>query len=305
MLATNGHQPVVGTRSTLTCAPSRRTSSTTPMSTMLMPRSAQHGSYTSRSASISSALSGVRAPVHASLLSSNASRKPVVAVPRRGSAGSARDARRPQSWSSHEPPRTDSPALGRPVRHPLPHVAGLLLRAERAGAVRVRRHRHGPAAAGLDAGAAVGVEACRPRATCGRPAARERLPFVAARQPHGPAELVRAQAQNASASSSERPVTGWSASAGASSRAASVGVRRASGRLEEAARLRVHDGPAADADPRERDRALLARLAEEVGPGGQLDGRVEPQRASRSSVSIESASYSRAAARALSSDRPG
>ena len=50
--ATNGHQPVVRTRSTSTCAPSRRTSSTTPMSTIEIPRSAQQGSYTSRSASI-------------------------------------------------------------------------------------------------------------------------------------------------------------------------------------------------------------------------------------------------------------
>ena len=51
MVATNGHHPVVRTRSTSTCAPSTRTSSTTPMSTMLMPRSAQQGSYTSRRAS--------------------------------------------------------------------------------------------------------------------------------------------------------------------------------------------------------------------------------------------------------------
>ena len=43
-VATNGHQPVVSTRSTSTCEPCWRTSSTTPMSTMLMPRSAQHGS---------------------------------------------------------------------------------------------------------------------------------------------------------------------------------------------------------------------------------------------------------------------
>ena len=56
MLAANGPQPVVGTRSTSTWLPSRRTASTTPMSTMLMSRSAQQGSCTSRSASISSAV---------------------------------------------------------------------------------------------------------------------------------------------------------------------------------------------------------------------------------------------------------
>src|SRR4051812_29300284 len=50
--ATNGHQPVVSTRSTATCDPATRTSSTTPMSTIEMPRSAQQGSYTSRSASM-------------------------------------------------------------------------------------------------------------------------------------------------------------------------------------------------------------------------------------------------------------
>ena len=44
MLATNGHQPVVGIRSTSTCAPTWRTSSTTPMSTIETPRSWQQGS---------------------------------------------------------------------------------------------------------------------------------------------------------------------------------------------------------------------------------------------------------------------
>ena len=41
---TNGHQPVVSTRSTSTWPPSTRTSSTTPMSTIEIPRSAQQGS---------------------------------------------------------------------------------------------------------------------------------------------------------------------------------------------------------------------------------------------------------------------
>ena len=63
-----------------------------------------------------------------------------------------------------------------------------------------------------------------------------------------------AHAQNASASCSDRPVTGCSASAGASSRAASSAPTPQAGRRDEAPRLRVRHGPAADQHAGERER---------------------------------------------------
>ena len=129
--ATNGHQPVVRTRSTSTWAPSTRTSSTTPMSTMLMPRSAQHGSYTSRSASRrhGRARARSRAP-------------PSSWIDRDAEPGRGRRARRvggQRAAGAHAPRvcrdtsrrgRRATRPVGR-VAHPLPHVARQLLGAER------------------------------------------------------------------------------------------------------------------------------------------------------------------------------
>ena len=184
--ATNGHQPVVRTRSTSTCEPSRRTSSTTPMSTIEIPRSAQHGSYTSRSASIRAG----RSVMGSSHLGDG--------YPEAGGGRGAGGVGGLRARAAQPPARVevgaaadDPPAVGRAVGDPLPDVAGELLGAERACARRVGGDRHGPAPAALGTRAQRLVEDIAPRPRAGVGAARQRLPLVRARQAHAPIELAR------------------------------------------------------------------------------------------------------------------
>ena len=90
MLATNGHQPVVGIRSTSTCAPD--------MADVLHHAHVDDRDPAVLAAGVVDAAQGVdqELPVHPLLLVvSKTMRKPVVAVARSGSAGSSRAACRP------------------------------------------------------------------------------------------------------------------------------------------------------------------------------------------------------------------
>ena len=187
-----------------------------------------------------------------------AMRKPVVRVARAGSAGWLRAALSPQPVSRYEPPLTIAPAVGRAVGDPLPDVAGELLGAERRRAVRVRGDRHGPAHERPRRSCSRSRRTCRPTDRRGR-RRRARAPPTRRRSGGG----RRTDAQNASASARVTSVAGWSASWG--SCALGRGGRE----------VRVDDRVAADQHAPQLDLALLARLAERVAAGGQLDERIE------------------------------
>ena len=135
MLATNGHQPVVGIRSTSTCA--------ADLADVLHHAHVDDRDPAVLAAGVIDAAQGVdqELAVHPLLLSSKTIRKPVVAVARAGSAGSSRAACRPCCGVEVAAAADHAPAVLACVADPFPDVARELLGAARRGAVGVRAHR--------------------------------------------------------------------------------------------------------------------------------------------------------------------
>ena len=183
MVATNGHHPVVSTRSTSTW---RAADAYLLDDAHVDDADAAIGAarVVDLAQRVDDAL-GVLG--HGRLPGSMTRRKPVVGVARAGSAVcSARRARpmRGRGSSRRGPRATRRP---RSVGDPLPDVAGELLGPARARAGGVGGDRRRPPPAGLHARAAVGLEGLAPRPRPPVRAARGGLPLVAGRQaPAGP-----------------------------------------------------------------------------------------------------------------------
>ena len=252
--ATNGHQPVVRTRSTATCEPSTRTSSTTPMSTIEMPRSAQQGSYTSRSASRQAGRSVMRSSPRVDGDPEASGRRGARRV-----GGLARGTR-----------AGPSPCRGRSRRATTPQPSG----------VRSATHSHTlPASCSAPNGLA--PPGCAVTGTVQpQPASRARAQRLV--EGHAPRDTARASAPRASASHSSavgsRPPRRRRAERlGLGPR--HVGRRmvgqHASGAASCPIRGALDDRIAPDQHPPQHDLALLAGLADAVAPCWQLHERVQ------------------------------
>ena len=185
---------------------------------------------------------------------------------RRGAGGIGRLARarraRPSRGRGSEPPRTArQPSRRRSATHSqtLPASCSAPRRAAPRGCAVTGAVQP---AAGLRAGAAVGVEdvAPRPRRGRRRPRASASHSSPGGRRTRGPCAPA-AQAQKASASAKVMSVAGWSASCGSASLASSSGTGRGRvvGEGRAAARWPRASGPSSTAAQRARDAPRRAR----------------------------------------------